>query len=200
MRFLSLIRRMGCQLDSLSSAPVGDKGSQIAEFAISAPLLVVLTVGIFDFSGAFTLKEKVMSAAQQGSALAANQTTLDLSNPNPDSVAAVRDAVFNYLANEKVLARANQGSCVPGSAPAQTGLKWTYTINGCGNITTDNLIITIDRGYVFTSGTENIASSHVSVSYPYHWEFDRVIGLVAPGANYAPTTQITAEAIAQNQS
>ena len=203
MSFRSPIRSMTTQLESLRSWLISREGSQIAEFAISAPILVVLAVGIFDFSGAFTLKEKVMSAAQQGSELAANQTTRDLSNASPDSVLAARDSVFNYLANEKVLAKANQGTCVPTSsvvshtAPA---LVWTYTISGCGNFGADALVITIDRGLVFTSGTENVATSHVSISYPYHWEFDKVIGLVAAGASYLPTTQITADAIAQNQS
>jgi Flp pilus assembly protein TadG len=179
------------------------EGSQIAEFAISAPVLIVLAVGIFDFSGAFTLKEKIMSAAQQGSALAANQATVDLTNPNPDSVSAARDAIFNYLANEKILPNANLGACLPASAALShtaPSLIWTYTIGGCGYVGSDALVITIDRGYVFASGTENVASSHVTISYPYHWEFDRVVGLVAPAASYAPTTQISADAIAQNQS
>jgi Flp pilus assembly protein TadG len=199
----SPIRGIATQLRSLRPRPVSCEGSQIAEFAISAPLLVVLAFGIFDFSGAFTLKEKVMSAAQQGSALAANQTTRDLSNASPDSVLAARDSVFNYLANERILAKANQGTCAPTSSAAShtaPALVWTYTFSGCGNFPSDRLVITIDRGFVFTSGTENVASSHVSISYPYHWQFDRVIGLVAAGASYLPTTQITADAIAQNQS
>jgi Flp pilus assembly protein TadG len=205
MLFRSPIRAAGALRNFMASLFGSGEGSQIAEFAISAPVLIVLAVGIFDFSGAFTLKEKIMSAAQQGSDLAANQATVDLGNTNPDSVSAARDAIFNYLANEKILPNANVGACVPASAalshPASS-LSWSYTISGCGYVVSDALVITIDRGYVFTSGAGNVAvaSSHVTISYPYHWEFDRVVGLVAPAASYAPTTQISADAIAQNQS
>jgi hypothetical protein len=203
MLFRSPIRGLVTELELVHSGLVGREGSQIAEFAISAPLLVVLAFGIFDFSGAFTMKEKVMSAAQQGSALAADQATRDLGNASPDSVLAARDSVFNYLANEKILPKANLGTCVPTSSIVShtaLALVWSYSISGCGNFPSDTLVITIDRGYVFASGTENVASSRVSISYPYHWQFDRVIGLVAAGASYLPTTQIIADAIAQNQS
>lgn len=200
MQQRSLIRRITKHLQSLISL-WANEGSQIAEFAISAPLLVVLAVAIFDFSGAFTLKEKVLSAAQQGSALAANQATRDLENANPDSVLAVRDSVFNYLANENILAKANQGTCAPsGAVVSHSALVWTYTFSGCGNVISDALVITIDRGNIVASGADNISNSHVTISFPYHWKFDRVIGLIAPGANYAPTTQITADAIQSNQS
>ncbi len=43
-----------------------DHGSQIVEFAVSLPLLVVLVVGIFDFGSAFTLKQKLAYAALEG--------------------------------------------------------------------------------------------------------------------------------------
>jgi len=40
-----------------------DRGSQMVEFAVTLPLLMVFVVGIFDFSGAFTLKQKLTNAA-----------------------------------------------------------------------------------------------------------------------------------------
>ena len=37
--------------------------TQIAEFALSLPVLVLLVVGIFDFSSAITLKQKLTNAS-----------------------------------------------------------------------------------------------------------------------------------------
>ena len=48
-----------------------DSGTQIAEFALSLPLLVLFVVGIFDFSGAITLKQKLTNAAREGARAAA---------------------------------------------------------------------------------------------------------------------------------
>ena len=42
-----------------------DRASQIVEFALSLPLLVLFVVGIFDFSGAISLKQKLTNAARE---------------------------------------------------------------------------------------------------------------------------------------
>ena len=41
-----------------------DWGAQMVEFAVALPLLVLFVVGIFDFSGAFTLKQKLTNVAR----------------------------------------------------------------------------------------------------------------------------------------
>jgi Flp pilus assembly protein TadG len=184
----------------------GEQASQIAEFAISAPLLVVFIVGIFDFSGAFNLKQKLGSAAQAGALVAASQPTRDLTRPasvtSPPSVVAVETSVFNYLANDKVLPNAGVGTCKPSRATVShpTSLVWQYTIKNCDGIAADHLVIKIDRGDVFTSGTDNVAASHVTITFPHNWLFNRVITLVASSSTFLPTTQITADAVSQNMS
>jgi hypothetical protein len=45
-----------------------------------------------------------------------------------------------------------------------------------------------------------IACTHVTLSYPYHWQFNRVITLLVPRANYVSLTQITTDAVMQNLS
>jgi Flp pilus assembly protein TadG len=180
-----------------------EQASQIAEFAISAPLLVVFVVGIFDFSGAFNLKQKLGSAAQEGALVAASQATRDLDRGNPPSVVAVETSVFNYLANDKVLANPNTGNCKPGSATVahvDDSLVWQYTIRGCDSVAADHLVITIDRGDVFASGADNVAASHVTITYPHHWLFNRVITLVVSSSVFSATTQITADSVSQNMS
>src|SRR5205085_7477111 len=123
------------------------RGSALLEFATAVPLLVVFIVGIFDFSAAFTQKQKIEHAAETGAIAAGAQTMADIdtTNPNPDSLQPVVSVVFNSLASDGVLPLANQGTCtVPAPAPQQNGLKWTYQINNCP----DSVNIIIDRGLV----------------------------------------------------
>jgi TadE-like protein len=182
-----------------------DVGSAVLEFSIVLPLLVVFVVGIYDFSGAFNQKQKIEQAAQEGAIVAGAQPTSDIylgstSNPNnPDSLQPVVYAVFNSLAGSGVLPLANQGTCIlPPAAPAETGLKWTYTFSGCSGISGDNLTIAIDRGWV-TTGPPAAVGATVTVSYPYRWQFNRVIQLLIPGANYAPMTNLSEAATVHNQ-
>src|SRR5580658_3244544 len=83
----------------------GDGASQIAEFALSLPLLVVFVVGIFDFSGALALKQKLTNAAREGARVAAADPATDLTGgvtPVPVSVADAFYVVDNYLKSENL--------------------------------------------------------------------------------------------------
>jgi len=180
-------------------------GSAVLEFAIVLPLLVVFVVGIYDFSGAFNQKQKIEQAAQEGAIVAGAQPTSDIylgssSAPNnPDSLQPVVYAVFNSLAGSGVLPLAHQGSCIlPPAPPGQNGLKWTYTFSGCSAIAGDNLTIAIDRGWVAT-GPPVAVGATVFVSYPYHWQFNRVIQLLIPGANYSLPLNLSESATVHNQ-
>ena len=48
------------------------------EFAVALPLQVVFVVGIFDFSGAFTLKQKLTNVARDAARAAAAAPSNDL--------------------------------------------------------------------------------------------------------------------------
>jgi len=180
----------------------GDHGSAILEFAISLPLLVVFVVGIYDFSGAFNQKQKIEQAAQEGAIIAGAQPTSDIASATaPASLQPVVTAIFNSLAGSRVLPKANQGTCVaPGTASGPTGVAWTYTITACsGGYPSDNLVITINRGWVSGSGSPRSVGTRVTIVYPYHWQFNGVIQVLIPGANYAAITQLTESATVQNQ-
>jgi TadE-like protein len=193
MRTEPTIRVLTSRVAKRLSRLTSDCASQIAEFAISAPLLIVFTVGVFDFGGAYNLKQKIVSAAEEGAITAANQTTFDLNQANPASNQAVLNAVFNHLVDEKVIV---SGDCtVAGATSSQTGLTWTYTITGCP----DTVTVIINRGNVFAAGTTKVVGGDVSVGYPYQWRFGSVIKLIAPGAA-APQSQLTADATISNQS
>ena len=123
-----------------------DRGAQLVEFAVALPLLVVFVVGIFDFSGAFTLKQKLTNVARDAARAAAADPSNDVSvgavAPPPVSVAAAFQVVNNYFVANKL------NTCGVSSSPTSSGLTWTYsgTTGGCPP---GGLTIVINRGYYF---------------------------------------------------
>jgi Flp pilus assembly protein TadG len=174
-----------------------EQGSALLEFAITLPLLVVFVVGIYDFSGAFNQKQKIAQATQEGAIIAGAQPMSDIQTTtgNPDSLQPVVTAIVNSLAGSGVLPNATCGPYIV-SQPAP--LSWTYTISGCSS-TSDNLVITINRGLASASVSPAVVGTVVTVTYPYHWRFNSVIQLLIPGANYAAITQLTESATVHNQ-
>lgn len=181
----------------------GDDGAEILEFAISLPLLLVVAVGVFDFGTAFTVKQKLGNVALQGARVASNQPTTDLSLVGacgaPESICSVRDVVDSNL----VASRLNDCGLATVNGAGSGPLSWTFTANtGCGG----TLTLIVERGHVYTAtlpappfqANYTIESTRVTLSYPYRWQFNRVVPFIAPAANYPATTQINSVAIMQN--
>jgi len=182
------------------------RGSQLVEFAISLPLLVVLVVGIFDFGSAFTVKQKLAGIASEAARMGSMQPGNDMSYAGNGggcgqliAVCAVRDVVEQSLTDAKI------NDCgLASAAPTYTsGLTWTFTANSnCAGTFT----LTVNRGFTyqtslsapFSGGTYTIEATQVTLSYPYKWEFGKVIQLVAPGTTFAGTSQITSIGTMQN--
>jgi Flp pilus assembly protein TadG len=180
---------------------LGDsRGSQIVEFAVALPLLSVFLIGIFDFSQAFGLKQKLGNAAREGARVGSNQPTADLSQATPPTVSAIAQAVGQYMKTVGL----NDCGLAGGTATAATAgnLAWTFTGTACSI----NPVVTIKRGFVTTAtmtspyptGTLTIDNTQVNVQYPYQWKFGNVITLLVPSASYAGTTTIQATATMQN--
>jgi Flp pilus assembly protein TadG len=172
------------------------EGIALVEFAVALPLLLVLVVGTFDFGGAFNLRQKLDNVTREAARFAASQPTNDLGASPPPSVVAIRDQVDAYLQAGKI------NDCGLGAVAAGAALTWTATGSCPGGGT---LTLTIDRGNnpampVTTVGSVSlyVISTHITISYPYTWQFNRVIGLLIPGANYG-TTQIVTDAVVPNQ-
>jgi len=171
--------------------------SQLAELAISLPLLVVFVVGIFDFSAAYNLRQKLETAAAESAIAGAAQPPVDLDQPTPPgptSVRLVADVALNYLIYEGVLPNATQGGCIL-TNPGQAGLVWTYVLTGCP----DTLTITVDRGHIMSPGgtQPRVVGTQVTLSYPHQWQFNKVIGLITAQVGALPAT-ISASANAEN--
>jgi hypothetical protein len=174
------------------------RAAALMEFAVSLPLLVVLTVGIFDFGGAFNLKQELNNATREGARFAANQPTNDLNPPPgtaPPSVDAVRYVVDAYLQTAHIN---DCGLSGLGPGPQVGGLAWHYTPSvGC------SLTLTIDRGVVVQETPPgggppvNMMCTKVNIVYPYTWHFNSVIQLLVPGASFA-LTNIQTESTAVN--
>jgi Flp pilus assembly protein TadG len=175
------------------------EAAELIEFAVSVPLLVVFMVGIFDFSSAFILKQKIAHIAAEAVRVAANQPMSDVANSGscPASICAVRDVVDRALTNNGIT------DCgLSGTTPAgPVGLTWTFSAASCS---VGPLTLTIDRGYTYTAtlaapfqAPYTIEATKVTLSYPYQWQFNRVITLILPGANYA-NSPIQSVAIMQN--
>ena len=174
-----------------------ESGSALVEFAVVLPLMAVFLVGIYDFSGAFNQKQKIEQAAQAGAIVAGAQPMGDIyaADNDPASLHPVATAILNSLISSNVIA---QGACSPpGTAHHDSGVQWSYTISPCP----DNLVITINRGWVGSSSSSGAVVSvgtQITVSYPYHWHFNSVIQILV-GAQYAATTNLSESATVHNQ-
>ena len=176
-----------------------DRASQVVELALSLPVLVLFVVGIFDFSGALTLKQKLTNAAREGARVAAADPASDMSVALPAVPVAVSDAfqvVDNYLLSEKINDCGLSGGGTP-PTPTQSGLTWTYT--STGSCPGSGITLAINRGYspppvsgIYLIGT------YVTISYAYKWQFNSVGGLVGTRFLGPSTIQTAAEAFNQN--
>ncbi len=191
----------GCALPALRLADT--RASQLAEFAVTLPLLVVFAVGIFDFGSAFNLKQKLANAAREGARFASNQPTSDLSQPLPASVEAIANLVGGYLQRAKVNDCGLSNAATRTVGHAAGTLSWTYNASsGCAT----PVVLVVERGYTLPvitlpppyASDFTIEATRIRLVYPYQWQFNRVIPLLVPGASYAGTTPITAVAAMEN--
>jgi hypothetical protein len=183
-------------------------GAAIVEFAVSLPFLIVLVVGIFDFGGAFNLKQELNNAVREGARFGAAQPTNDLCTTcgAPPSVDAVRNLVDSYLQAARINDCGLAGAAIPGSGP-----PWAYTASS-GCVGTLTLTIAKDAVGGLASPTCSLTMSNyggagvtayapctkVSIQYPYQWHFNNVIRLISPGSSFVLST-IQTNATVANQ-
>jgi Flp pilus assembly protein TadG len=186
-------RRNRPGLSGLTSA----EASQLLEFAITLPLLVVLVVGIFDFGSAFNLKHELTNAAREGARFGGSLSPMDL------NAAAVPSPVMGaWQLVDAYLVRSEINDCGLATATPAIGSTyiWTATASAAPCSTTVPLTLTIEPAYVVRNTTNNmdVICTKVTISYPYQWHFNQVIQLLAPGTSYGSTIQIAADAVMPN--
>jgi Flp pilus assembly protein TadG len=182
-----------------------DHAAQLVEFAVALPLLVLFVVGIFDFSNAFTFKQKLTNIARDSARIAAADPANDLQSPLPASVIDAFQVVDNYLIGNNI------SDCGVVNTPSKAGLTWTY--KGTVNCPPGGLTITINRGYYFPAVAATqpanvscqplappptaIIGTCVSIQYAYAWRFGNVASLL--GRSTVLPTTITAASVAMNE-
>ncbi|HEV2469493.1 MAG TPA: TadE family protein [Candidatus Sulfotelmatobacter sp.] len=200
-------RRIVWGIRDLSPMLRNDAAAQLVEFAVSLPLLVVFVVGIFDFSNAFTLKQKLTNIARDAARAAAVDPTNDLATSTPVSVTDAFHMVDDFLIAQNI----NDCGLTWNSTPA--GLTWTFTGTGNG-CATGGITVIVNRGYYYPSsgatlpnltctsqsiGATQMAviSTCVSIQYAYPWRFGKVASLL--GSNTTLPTMISGAAVAMNE-
>lgn len=189
-----------------------EDAAQLAEFAITLPLLVVFVVGIFDFSGAFTLKQKLTNIARDAARAAAADPATDLNNALPYSVNEAFYVFDNYL-----LANNIDDCGIKSTPPASIGnLTWQVSVTSSAS-SPCGITFTINRGYYFPIGAPSprpglscsplkpaaevtqVVSTCVSIrySYKYRWRFGRIASLL--GNNAILPDDIPAIAVSVNE-
>lgn len=175
-----------------------ESAAQIMEFALSLPLLVVFVIGIFDFSGAVALKQKLTNAAREAARVAAADPANDLGSHTtvPVSVYDAFWVVDNYLLSENI------SDCnLPAYKPQySSGLTWVSIAISppCG--LTSAIVLTINRGcttpQTIGPNTVNLVATCVTIEYPYHWKYSSVAWMVG---RFTGPTSIKTTATAYNE-
>lgn len=163
-----------------------ERGTQLLEFALMLPMLLVLAVGTIDFAGAYVLKQKLTNAAREGARIMVEQPWSDITQTNPNTVRVACDAIVNYMDN------ANIDVTGPCPNPTKNGAtEWTYSV---GDAT-----IIIDRGVAIPVAGPVSLGTRVTVRYPFTWTFAQVIQImIQPPPSYSNTITITGTVVMKN--
>jgi Flp pilus assembly protein TadG len=168
-------------------------GTEIIEFAVSLPLLIVLVVAIYDFGSAFTLKQKLTGAVREGARLASSQLRPQDEGSDcghaPAPVCAIREVVADTLT------ASNVNACALGSASAHYSAgTFAWTFDGACN----GMTLKIERGAINpTTGTlpapfditaYHVQNTKITLIYPYQWQFNQVFRFFDRRASYLSST------------
>ena len=187
------------RLARLKRACTDESAAQIVEFAVSLPLLILFVVGIFDFSNAVSLKQKLTNAAREAARVAAADSANDLGSPSTAVPASIGDA-FQAADNSLTADKVNDCGLASAATPTPTGLTWTYTSTG-GGCPGTGISLAINRGctspITTNSGTLNLVGTCITITYTYKWQFGNVASTF--GWTGLGTSSLTAKAEAFNE-
>jgi Flp pilus assembly protein TadG len=209
-----LNRHFQAQLAGLQGGVCAEeRAAQLVEFAVALPLLVLFVVGIFDFSGAYTLKQKLTNITRDAARVTASGPATDLSSTFSagNAPASVVDA-FNVIDNYLVANQISDCGVTASSVTSSGTLTWQYKVTPSGSPPC-GITLTINRGYVFpvtgttppsvtcasqSAGSGNaVVGTCVSLRYTYSWRFGRVSSLL--GSSNTLPSQISAIGVALNE-
>jgi hypothetical protein len=191
-----------------------ERAAQMVEFAVALPLLILFVVGIFDFSNAFTLKQKLTNIARDTARTIAAEPTSDLAHPIGPLPLSVSDAFYvidNYLKQNNINdcnVNVASGSLVTGAV-----LTWKFSVAATSS-STCGITIIVNRGYYFpvpflnqppgpdctvhpNPGSAQMVATCISIQYAYPWRFGQAASLLGRNTPLPPV--ITAQAVNGNE-
>jgi Flp pilus assembly protein TadG len=175
-----------------------DAGSQLLEFALVLPFLLVMVVGIIDFGQAYNLKQKLNDAAREGARFAVQLSCADCTQTAPATTQALENSIVSYLTTAGVDVCGLTGTTAPTVGP-QAYASWTFTSPQACLGTSTNFTIEIDRGNTFVnSGGAVVPSTQIILNSPYTWTFNRIVGLLPGAGTYQAVSSISSSAVMQN--
>jgi hypothetical protein len=191
-----------------------ERAAQLVELAVALPLLVVFVVGIFDFSGAFTLKQKLTNIARDAARVAAADPVVDVTNPGSDPISSSVDDAFQVV--QQYLTANNINTCGIVAADGIEGPPATWRFSATTSSPACSIEIIINRGYYFPAGSTSqlppsncqppsapspnqlqVIATCISIQYAYPWRFGTVSSLLGPTT--ALPTPLIATAVAMNE-
>ena len=177
---------------ALGNLALGQDGSQLLEFSLALPFLLVFVIGVLDFGQAYNLKQKLNNAAREAARFAANENSgaNNLSVNGASDTSAIADVVANYFANAGVT------QCTISKPPSvsTSGFVFTFSASGTG---CGSFALVLDREYLIAAGPPATIGTHVTLTYPYTWSFSRVITLL-PGSTFTLPSTISTDAVMPN--
>ena len=150
-----------------------EPGSELVEFALLMPLLLLLVAGVWDFGSAFLLKDRMTNAAREGARVSVsmpiNSTSCAGSVPCP--LVAAADEVRQYMTNA-----GHDASCILPLQPE------TYTAPARVDYTCQNgIALEIDRGATIASAGGAVSATRLTLTFPLRWTLlGRLLGSVLP--------------------
>jgi Flp pilus assembly protein TadG len=169
------------------------EGAELLEFAMVLPVILVMLIGLLDFSNAYNVKQKLATAAREGARTGASQPNY-YDSSSPPSLPAIKDVVTSYLTTAG-FDTSFINSTLTYDSTTHTGTYYTTGSTG----TTYGLKIELFYHFADTSGT-SILSTRVTLRYPYNWGFgfNKIIKLLVPSAGFGNPITIETDATMQN--
>lgn len=160
-----------------------ERGSQLFEFALVLPMLLLLIAGVADFAQGWNLRQVLANAARDGARLGSNENYSDLTDANPMSIQTICQQVADYLIQEHVnpafmgISGTSSSTVSSGCSSfgtvvdSTTGLTvaWTYYSTGNYGLKIEPQLQVHPPGETCGPTVLCIASTRVTLKYPYNW-------------------------------
>ena len=151
-------------------------------------------IGITDFGRAYNTRHVLTNAAREAARIAVSNpmSIFNAKCASDCAIQAAADATKTYLVN----AGFSQATCINPTNPTPGPPTWTFTCTGANT----GVSLAIDHNFIVTGGADGLPfqATQVTLTYPFTWTFQNVIGLLVSGSNPNLPTTITTTVVMQN--